>query len=78
MTLYGVLRRIEHLLLHRTHHCPTCKPRTHQQGATPQEAAEAIGVTFLMNGGPATIYGARAFDACREFYEQAAEHDKAA
>lgn len=36
-------------------------------GATPQEAAEAIGVTFLMHGGPATIHGARAFDAFCEF-----------
>lgn len=41
-----------------------------RHGATPQEAAEAIGVTFLMNGGPATVYGARAFDAFREFYDQ--------
>jgi AhpD family alkylhydroperoxidase len=47
-----------------------------QHGATPEEAAEAIGVTFLMNGGPATIYGARAFDAFREFYaEQSAAKD---
>lgn len=37
-------------------------------GATPAEAAEAIGVTFLMNGGPATVYGARAFTAFQEFY----------
>lgn len=44
-------------------------------GATP---AEAIGVTFLMNGGPATVYGARAFDAFREFYAQRAERDAAA
>ena len=45
-------------------------------GATPAEAAEAIGVTFLMNGGPATVYGARAFAAFREFYaEHAAQHD---
>jgi AhpD family alkylhydroperoxidase len=36
-------------------------------GATPQEAAEAIGVAILMGGGPATIYGPRAFDAFREF-----------
>jgi AhpD family alkylhydroperoxidase len=40
-------------------------------GATPQEVAEALGVTFLMNGGPATVYGARAFAAFHEFY---AEH----
>ncbi len=36
-------------------------------GATKQEAAEAIGVTFLMNGGPATIYGPRAYAAFCEF-----------
>ena len=41
-----------------------------QQGASPEEAAEAIGVTFLMNGGPATVYGARAFAAFQEFYSQ--------
>lgn len=36
-------------------------------GATRQEAAEAIGVTFLMHGGPATIHGARAYDVFCEF-----------
>jgi AhpD family alkylhydroperoxidase len=40
-------------------------------GATRQEAAEAIGVTFLMHGGPATIHGARAYDAFCEFAEDA-------
>jgi AhpD family alkylhydroperoxidase len=44
-------------------------------GATRQEAAEAIGVTFLMKGGPATIYGPRAYDAFCEF---APEEDAAA
>jgi AhpD family alkylhydroperoxidase len=46
-----------------------------RHGATPQEAAEAIGVTFLMNGGPATVYGARAFAAFREFYDQRSAGD---
>ena len=36
-------------------------------GASRQEAAEAIGVAVLMNGGPATIYGPRAYDAFCEF-----------
>src|SRR5690349_4519031 len=36
-------------------------------GATRQQAAEAIGVTFLMKGGPATIHGPRAYDAFCEF-----------
>ena len=40
-----------------------------RHGATLEEAAEAIGVTILMNGGPATIYGPRAYDAVREFTE---------
>ena len=40
------------------------------RGAVPAEAAEAIGVTFLMNGGPATVYGARAFAAFQEFYSE--------
>jgi AhpD family alkylhydroperoxidase len=36
-------------------------------GATKEEAAEAIGVSILMHGGPATIYGARAYQAFCEF-----------
>jgi AhpD family alkylhydroperoxidase len=39
-----------------------------RHGATPEEAAEAIGVTILMNGGPATIYGPRAYAAFSEFH----------
>lgn len=38
-----------------------------QAGASRQEAAEGIGVALLMNGGPATIYGPRAFAAFCEF-----------
>ena len=37
-------------------------------GATLEEAAEAIGVTILMNGGPATVYGPRAYSAVQEFH----------
>jgi len=44
-------------------------------GASLEEAAEAIGVTILMSGGPATIYGPRAFAAFSEFH---AEHLAAA
>jgi len=45
-------------------------------GATKQEAAEAIGVALLLNGGPGTVYGPRAYDAFCEFADrrdQAAE-----
>ncbi len=38
-------------------------------GATRQQAAEAIGVTFLMKGGPATVHGPRAYEAFCEFAE---------
>jgi len=36
-------------------------------GASKQEAAEAIGVGIMMQGGPATVYGARAYAAFCEF-----------
>lgn len=38
-------------------------------GATREEVAEAIGVTILMAGGPATVYGPRAFSAFEDFVE---------
>jgi AhpD family alkylhydroperoxidase len=44
-------------------------------GATEAEVAEALGVAITMNGGPATVYGPRAFAAFREFADKApAEH----
>ena len=46
-----------------------------QAGATRQEAAEVIGVTFLMHGGPATIHGARAYQAFCEFADAAGTVD---
>jgi AhpD family alkylhydroperoxidase len=42
-----------------------------QHGATLEEAAEAIGVSILMSGGPASIYGPRAFAAFSEFHSAA-------
>ena len=41
-------------------------------GATKQEAAEAIGVSIMMQGGPATVYGARAYTAFCEFADATA------
>ncbi len=38
-----------------------------RKGATRAEVAETIGVTILMNGGPATVYGPRALAAYDEF-----------
>jgi AhpD family alkylhydroperoxidase len=38
-----------------------------RQGATAQEVAEALGVAILMNGGPGTVWGPRAYAAFQEF-----------
>jgi AhpD family alkylhydroperoxidase len=38
-----------------------------RNAATAEEVAEALGVAIAMNGGPATVYGPRAFAAFREF-----------
>lgn len=40
-----------------------------RSAATAEEVAEALGVAIAMNGGPATVYGPRAFAAFREFAE---------
>lgn len=54
-----------------SHRCDGCIA-SHARGAakhdaTEQEVAEAIGVAILMTGGPATVYGPRAFAAFKEF-----------
>jgi len=38
-----------------------------RQGATREQVAETLGVTLLMDGGPASIYGPRALAAFDEF-----------
>ena len=38
-------------------------------GLSRREVAEAIGVSIMMHGGPATIYGARAYTAFCEFVD---------
>lgn len=37
------------------------------KGASKPEVAEAIGVAIMLNGGPGTVYGPRAFDAFCEY-----------
>ena len=39
----------------------------HRRGVTAQEVAEAMGVAILMNGGPGTVWGPRAYAAFEEF-----------
>jgi len=38
-----------------------------RRGASAHEVAEAIGVAIMMNGGPGTVWGPRAFAAFQEF-----------
>lgn len=38
-----------------------------RRGATPEAGADALGVALLMDGGTASVYGPRAWDAYREF-----------
>lgn len=38
-----------------------------RRGATPEEVAEALSVALLMDGGTASVYGPRAWQAYREF-----------
>jgi len=40
-----------------------------RSGATLEEIAEAVGVSILMGGGPATVYGAKALEAAKQFSE---------
>jgi len=39
------------------------------KGASLEEAADAIGVSILMGGGPASIYAPRAYAAFKEFHD---------
>jgi AhpD family alkylhydroperoxidase len=41
-----------------------------RSGATAQEVAEALGVAILMNGGPGTVWGPRAYAAFQEFVDE--------
>jgi AhpD family alkylhydroperoxidase len=38
-----------------------------RRGATAEEVAEALGVALLMDGGPASVYAPRAWEAYQEF-----------
>jgi alkylhydroperoxidase/carboxymuconolactone decarboxylase family protein YurZ len=47
------------------------------RGATSEEVAEALGVALLMDGGTASVYGPRAWEAFHEFGTAAAISHKA-
>ncbi|MGH7639801.1 MAG: carboxymuconolactone decarboxylase family protein [Candidatus Dormibacteria bacterium] len=43
-----------------------------RRGATQKEVAETVGVCLLLEGGPATVYGPRAWEAFQQFSAQLA------
>jgi AhpD family alkylhydroperoxidase len=43
------------------------------RGATADEVAEALGVALLMDGGTASVYGPRAWEAFEEFAASTAD-----
>lgn len=54
-------------------HCDGCiayhAKAAARAGASPDEVAELLGVALLMDGGPASVYAPRAWQAFREFSE---------
>ncbi|MGB6771966.1 MAG: carboxymuconolactone decarboxylase family protein [Candidatus Dormiibacterota bacterium] len=45
-----------------------------RRGATPAEVAEAIGVMLVLEGGPVTVWGPRAWEAYQQFRGEAPKH----
>jgi AhpD family alkylhydroperoxidase len=58
-------------------HCDGCiayhAKAAARRGATPEEVAEALGVALLMDGGTASVYAPRAWDAYRELARRPVE-----
>jgi len=59
------------LAISATRECDGCiaahARRVARQQASPAEVAEAMGVVVMMNGGPGTVWGPRAFAAYQEY-----------
>ncbi len=72
--LPGKIKELMALAIAVHDHCDGCIAShargAARKGATPEEVAETIGVTIQMGGGPATIYGPRAWVAYKEFAEE--------
>jgi AhpD family alkylhydroperoxidase len=69
--LPGKTKELMALAIAVVKHCDGCiayhAKAAARAGATPEEVAETLGVTLLMDGGTASVYGPRAWDAYREF-----------
>jgi AhpD family alkylhydroperoxidase len=76
-TLSVKVKELIALAIAATRECDGCIA-AHARGAaraeaTEAEVAEAMGVVVMMNGGPGTVWGARAAAAHREFSEPASQ-----
>lgn len=69
--LSAVVKELMALTIAVVKHCDGCiayhAKAAARRGATPEQVAEALSVALLMDGGTATVYGPRAWDAFREF-----------
>lgn len=69
------LKEVIALAIAATRECDGCiaahARNAARRGATEPEIAEAMGVVIAMNGGPGTVWGARAFAAFKEFVTEA-------
>jgi AhpD family alkylhydroperoxidase len=65
------IKELMALVVGVTKHCEGCityhARAAAKAGATEAEVAEALGVALLMEGGPASVWAPRAFEAFREF-----------
>jgi AhpD family alkylhydroperoxidase len=68
--LPGRVKELIALAIAVVKHCDGCieyhAKAAAQRGASPEEVAEALSVALLMDGGPATVFGPRAFAAYQE------------
>jgi AhpD family alkylhydroperoxidase len=68
--LPGRIKEVLALAISVVRHCDGCIDHharaAARLGASPEEVAEALAVALLMDGGPATVYGPRAWASYRE------------
>jgi len=69
--LSGRIKELVALAIAATRECDGCigahARGAYMAGATANEVAEAMGVVIMMNGGPGTVWGPRAFAAFEEY-----------
>jgi AhpD family alkylhydroperoxidase len=69
--LTGRMKELIALAIAATRECDGCigahARGAQRAGATAGEVAEAMGVVIMMNGGPGTVWGPRAFAAFEEY-----------